>query len=228
MNQLGIRNDGLAHRIGRTEVLDDPLVDDGRDALPFTRNGVAVHGGGFVMLHLVQRGHVRAGHLGDSAKDLLSGCTGIAKTLVRAADLDDGLLALADQDGVEERREGLGIVDGGAARYDQGIVLAAIGGVEGDAGEVHRLEIVRAGHLMRHMEAHDVEGRQGGSALEREQRNAGAPHLIGHVDPGDVAALAGDTLLLVQYVIEDGDTLIGKADLIGIGIDEAGSIVRIG
>ena len=78
------------------------------------------------------------------------------------------------------------------------------------------------------MEAHDVEGRQGGSALEREQRNAGAPHLIRHVDPGDVAALAGDTLLLVQNVIEDGDTLIGKTDLIGIGIDEAGSILRIG
>jgi hypothetical protein len=97
-----------------------------------------------------------------------------------------------------------------------------------DARKIEALEIVGAGHLMRNVEANDVEGRDRRRALQRKQRDVRCAHLVGHVDPRDVAALAGQPGRLVEVAVEDGDALIGQADFIDVGVDEHAAMLRLG
>ena len=80
---------------------------------------------------------------------------------------------------------------------------------------------------MGNVETHHIERKDGSRTFEREQRDAGVTHEIRHVDPGYVGALAGDALLRVQDLVEDGKALVWKAYLVRVRIDEAGPVARI-
>ena len=228
LDDLHVGNDGLRDRVGGAKVLHHALVNHGPHVLAIARDRVAVRRAGLIMAHLIEGRHVNAADLRKLAEHLGTGHASVAQFAMALAELDDLLLALADHHAIEERRERLGVVDGRAAADDDGVVLTAIGRMKRDAGKVETLEVVGARHLMRHVEAHDVEGRDGSSALEREQRDSGGAHLIGHVDPRDVAALAGKTRGLVEIAVKNGDALVGQAHLVHVGVDQHAAVLSLG
>lgn len=118
------------------------------------------------MAHLVEGGDVDAADLRELAEHLVTGGTSVAQLAMTLTELDDLLLALADHHAVEKRREGLGVVNGRSAADDDGVVLAAVSRMQRNAGEVEALEVVGAGHLVRDVESHHVEGCDGRRALK--------------------------------------------------------------
>ena len=78
------------------------------------------------------------------------------------------------------------------------------------------------------METDDIKRSDGGSTLEREQRNACLAHGVTHIGPRHIATLAGDALGLVKDVVEDGDTLVGQTNLVHIRVDQAATVIGIG
>ena len=228
MHELGVGHDGLGDGVGGREIGDHPLADlDGRIGAD-ARDRVAVDGAGALVGDLVERGHVGAGDARQRREDLGARGARVAQAAVLGADLHQVLLALADEDGVDEGREGLGVVDRRAAREHERVVLAAVGGTQGDARQIEGLEHVGDGHLVRDVEPHRVEGGDRRRPLERQQRHARGAHGVGHVDPRHVAALAREALPGVQAGVEDGDALVGKADFVDVGVDEAGAVGRVG
>ena len=78
------------------------------------------------------------------------------------------------------------------------------------------------------MQADNIKRSDGGSALERQQRNTRLAHGVTHIGPRHIAAFAGDALGLVKNVVEDGDTLVGQTDLVYVRIDQATTVIGIG
>ncbi len=136
------------------------------------------------------------------------------------AKLNDLFLTLADQHAIEERGKGLGIIHGRTAADDDGVILAAIGGIKRNTGQIKALEVIGACHLVRNMESHNVEGRDGRRSFERQQRNMGLTHGISHIHPGDVAALTGQALSLVEVAVEDRNALVGQTDLVHVRVNQ--------
>ena len=56
--------------------------------------------------------------------------------------------------------------------------------------------------------------------LKGEERDVGRPHGRLHVHPGGVGPLGNGIVSLVEDLVEDLQTLVGQADLVGVGIDE--------
>lgn len=147
---------------------------------------------------------------------------------MQLADLEQRLLTLANQDGIEEGRIRLGVINRRSAGDDDGIVLGAVGRQQRNAGEIERLEKVCHGHLVRHVHTDDIKRGHGRCALERQQRDTGLAHGIAHIGPRHITALTGDALGLVKDVVQDGDTLVGQADLVHVRVNHAATIVGIG
>lgn len=53
-------------------------------------------------------------------------------------------------------------------------------------------------------------------------------HGIAHIGPRHIAALAGNALGLIEDVVQDGNTLVGQANLVHIRVNHAATIVGIG
>ena len=71
-------------------------------------------------------------------------------------------------------------------------------------------------------EADDVERAERSGTLEGEQGHVPFAHERGHVRPGEVGALAGHAVLLVDASVENRDAEVGLADLVDVRIDETG------
>ena len=228
MDELRIRHARLRKRIGGTKVLDNALVDYRRDVLALARHGVAMRRAGLVITHLIQGRHIGTGNCRELLDNLSAGDALVAQAAMQLTDLEQRLLALANQDGIEEGRIRLGVIHRRSAGDDDGIVLGTVGSQQRNAGEIERLEKVCHSHLVRHVHTDDVERGHGRCALERQQRNPRLAHGIAHIGPRYVAALAGNALGLIKDVVENGDALVGQTDLIHVRIDHAAAIVGIG
>ena len=228
MDELRIRHARLRKRIGGTKVLDDALIDNRRDVLALARHGVAMRRAGLVMTHLIQGRHIGTGDRRELLDNLSARDALVAQAAMQLADLEQRLLALANEDGIEECRVRLGVIHRGTTGDDDGVVLGTVGSQQRNAGEIERFEEVRHGHLVRHVHADDVERGHRRCTLERQQRNPRLAHGIAHIGPRHVAALTGNALGLIKDVIENGDALVGQTDLIHVRIDHAAAIVGIG
>ena len=152
---------------------------------------------------------------------------GLVLGLPLADDLGDrehDLLAVAEHGGVDEVRDGLGVERGVAAGDDDRVVLAAVGRVQRDPGEVEGVEHVGVAELGGEAQAEEVEGADRAVAVDGELRDrallvAGAHHLL-HVGPHRVGALGEDPVALVEHLVEDLDALVGQADLVGVGVHQ--------
>ncbi len=87
-------------------------------------------------------------------------------------DLDDGVFALAEDEGIDEGRERLGVEGAAAAGDDERVIVGALVGPDGDAGEVEHVEDVGVGHLVLEREAEDVELADAMAGLEAPERDA--------------------------------------------------------
>ena len=227
MDELSIRHARLRKRIGGTKVLDDALVDYRWDVLALARHGVAMRRAGLVMAHLIQGRHIGTGDRRELLDNLSARDALVAQAAMQLADLEQRLLALANEDGIEECRVRLGVIHRGTTGDDDGVVLGTVGSQQRNAGEIERFEEVRHSHLVRHVHADNVERGHRRCTLERQQRNPRLAHGIAHIGPRHVAALTGNALGLIKDVIENGDALVGQTDLIHVRIDHAAAIVGI-
>ena len=133
--------------------------------LSLTRNGIAMHCASSLVRHLVKRGHVGPRHASKGAQHLRTRGTRITEAAVLAAELNDMLLTLTDEDAVEDLGNRFRVIDGGSSGNDKRVVFSALTGKKRDAGQIERLEIVGCGHLVRDMKPHHVEGRYRRRAL---------------------------------------------------------------
>ena len=101
------------------------------------------------------------------------------------------------------------------------IVLVALVGAKGDAGKVKSLEDVGEDELVGEREADDVERAERSGTLEGEQGHVPFAHERGHVRPGEVGALAGHAVLLVDAPVENRDAEVGLTDLVGVRVGQA-------
>ena len=201
MNELRIGHARLRQRIGSAKVLDDALVDHRRHVLTLARHGIAVGRARLVVVHLIQRRHIGTGDGRESLDNLGAWDALVTQAAMQLADLEQRLLTLANQDGIEESRIRLGVINRRPAGDDDGIVLGAVDRQQRNAGEIERLEEVGDGHLVRHVYADNIERGHGRCALERQQRDTGLAHGIAHIRPWHITALAGDALGLVKDVV---------------------------
>ncbi len=189
-------NDGAGGSVPGVQVRDGPLADD----LP-----VRVETGAEDSLDLRQARETR----GPALAPRLRGHQG-------PGDLADHVLSLADHEGVDEGRHGQGVEGAGAAGDDEGMVLPARGGAEGDAAQVQHGEDVRVGQLVLEGEADEVEVAERRARLQRGERQAAADELGLEVRPGGVAPLRDDAGLRVEDAVEDLNAEVGHADLVDV------------
>ena len=79
-----------------------------------------------------------------------------------------------------------------------------------------------------HREGHDVEDPHRIAALVGEERDPAGAHLILHIGPRRVDALAPDALDAVEAVDEDAHAEVGHADFIRVGKAEGDAHVHVG
>ena len=76
---------------------------------------------------------------------------------MRINDLGEGLLALADEDRVEEGRNRLRVEGAGPAADNERVVLTPVDRAKRDTGEVERLEHVAVAQFVGQRDADEVE-----------------------------------------------------------------------
>ena len=86
-------------------------------------------------------------------------------------------------------------------------------------GSYHRFDHSLGVALIVWRFTHDL--RQAAAGLLHDIATPVFAHVIGHVDPGQVAALAAHTRLRVERAVEDGEAHVGQADLVDVGVHEA-------
>ena len=216
MHRLQEGHDGARER--RRQLLDDAALDDRRRG-PIDR----FEGGemaGAVVPRLVEGGDVGSRQRQQVAQARGAGRARALPAARQIGQLDDGLLALAQHEGVDEGRERLRVEGGAAARDHDGVVLAAVARARGDARQVEHVEHVRVGQLVLQGEAEDVEFAQGVARFEAPEGRARAAHLRLHVGPGREGAFAERVLAGVEQVVEDAEAHVGHADVVGVGVGQ--------
>ena len=135
-------------------------------------------------------------------------------------DHEDGLLAVADDGGVDEVGDGLGVEGGVAAGDDDRMGVVAVDRVQRDPAEVERGEHVGVAELGGETEAEEVEIAQGAVTVDGELRHRMGAHERLHVRPHRVGALGERVGALVEDFVQDHRALVGDADLVGVGVHQ--------
>ena len=174
-----------------------------------------------VVADLVHRGHVDAGDRGQLPEDGLPARP--AAALPGAddlGDLADGLLAVADHEGVDEVGHGLGVERAVAPGDHDGVLGPAVLTPHRHAGEVEALQHVRVHQLGGEAEGEHVELARVVVGVDREQRDTLGAHGRVHVEPGRVGALGQGVVTFVEDLVEDLEALVGEPDLVRVGVHE--------
>ena len=135
-------------------------------------------------------------------------------------DLPDGLLPLADDEGVDEGAHRSGVEGGWAAGDDQRVPLVPFLPAERNPAQFEHHQDVRVGELVLEGEADDVEGGKRPLRFQGAEGEAASAQQGLHVRPGGVAALAADVRQAVQDGVEDLEPEVGHPDLVGVGEGE--------
>ena len=138
----------------------------------------------------------------------------------QCVDFEHDVFGFAEDEGVDEGGERFGDERAGASGEDDRVVFGAVEAADGDAGEVEHLEDVGVGEFVGEGEAEGVEVAQAAAVFEREERLAVGAEAVGHVGPGGVAALGEGVGRVVEDVVEDGESAVGLADVVEVGVDQ--------
>jgi len=131
-------------------------------------------------------------------------------------DLKRRLLAVPDEEGVEEGGDRRGVQRADAARDDQRVPLAPVLRQQGDPRKIQHQEDVGVGELVAEREPHHVEVAGGAPRLERGERLPRGPQVLRVVGPRGEDALAQRPGPRVQDPVEQEDPEVGHPDLIGV------------
>jgi hypothetical protein len=183
---------------------------------------------------VVEHRHVDAGDLGDGKKALAARETGFLAARPRESDLRASRLAVADDERVEERRDGLGVRRRGAAAEHEGPLFAALARFEAglcaqrDAAEIEEIEAVGVRELELEREAEHVEIAQRTEILVRNEPEPAGAELFFHVGPGRVGALGERARVVVQDAVEDLEAEVAHPDVVDVREREADLGLELG
>ena len=113
------------------------------------------------------------------------------------------LLRLADEEGIDERGQRLGVRRHRPAGQHQGIGFGACDRPQGEAAQIKNVEHAREIQLVLQGKADHVEIAKPAPGFQREERERAAAQFLFHVGPGREDALARDPWGLVQKSVQD-------------------------
>ena len=215
MDDLRGGDDGLDGEIGPIHILHHTLAHllRGAGALPdphFLQCAVLpVH-------RLIKRRDIDPRDLGGLLKELLLGPALLPGLAVELDVLQGDLLALAHHEQVNEGGQGLRIIGAGPPRHDQRGQLRPVGGAQGQPRQIQHIQHIAVRHLIAQGKADDVEVGNGVAALQTVEQQPLPAHLVLHVPPGGIAALAPEAVHLVHQAVQDPAAQVGHTDLIGV------------
>ena len=237
MDHLDERHQLLAWIGPRTQVGDRPLLDpSGRVRIP---GRYARQSPGTVVGHVVTGRHVHAvdprqrpqqvGAPGSPVRRAVPGAAEIDQHIV---DLSHDLLAVTEDEAVDEVGQRLGVEGAVPTGHHQRMIVGTVGAPDRHPGQVDEVEDVRVDELGRQIEGDDVEIRRRMLGFDGEQGHSGRPHRRLHVDPGGVGPLGGRVGAFVQDLVEDLQALVRQADLVRVRVHEqpghhAGSMLHL-
>ncbi len=159
-------------------------------------------------MDIVEGRHIRAGHLRQSVQPFRAGHVGVPDLGVDIHEVGDQLLAVADQENVGKIGNRFGIEEGDRpADKDERIAVAAIFGVDGDAGHPQHVDHVQKIHLERDRKSDEREGGQRRGRFQRHKLIARFGEDLAHVIVGHKGALAAG---LRQFVKQPPGRLIAQ------------------
>ena len=221
VDRLGQRHQGLLRVRPLVEVHDRVLGDAVRDPVPVGRHPLDAAVGQVV--DVVKPWYVDISGLGEPEQQLLA--TARAALGLEGAgdggDVENCLLAVAENCGVDEVGDRLGVEGAVPADEDDRVVVRPWPGVERDAGEVERVEHVGVAQLGAEADAEDVERPDRPVRVDGELRHLVLAHQRLEVGPHRVGALGQDVGLLVEHLVQDHDALVGQADLVRVRVHQA-------
>ena len=142
-------------------------------------------------------------------------------------DLEDRLLPVADQEGIEEGSDGRRVQRADPAAEDQGILLPPLGGGQRNPGQVEHGEQVRVGQFVAEGKPQEVELGGGTPRFQGGQRESPPPEMFLHVPPGREDPLAERPRAVVQDLMQEEDPEVGHPDLVHVGKPEEDADPRI-
>ena len=145
--------------------------------------------------------------------------------------LQDSLLAVAHDRGVDEVRRRLGVERRMTPRDDDRVIVAAIARMQGYAGKVERGQQVRVAELGGERDPEEVEVPQPPVTVHGELGDPLAAQERLHVRPHGVGPLGEGIGSFVDDLVQDHDALVGQTDLVGVGIHQRparGQLLTVG
>ena len=181
-----------------------------------------------VILVVIEAGHIHAAQRSQPFQPLRAGNAFLFAGVQHVGDLDDGVLAVADQKRVDEQMKGLRVKRAGAARQHDGVILPALGREHRHAAQVHHLQHVGIAHLVLEGKADDVKAGKRRMAFQRAQRNFAFSKFTKHVHPRHAYPLAHGIGQFVENAVEDFHAQVAHGHLVGIGKAEGKGDFRLG
>ena len=213
-----VRDDRPQRR--RRQARDDPLDDRHGDFIflrtgPLPRRDPLDCAVGAVFRGIEGR-NVHAPHPPELFKRCGTGCAGLFPLAQDIHQVEDQLLALADREGIEEIRHRFGVERAVSAADNQGMMLAARGGAQGDARQVQRLKRVGVERFIWKRDSHQVEIRHRAAAFEREERHPLPPHRRLHIGPRQEHPLGERVRPRIDDLVQDGQPEVRHADVVDV------------
>lgn len=136
------------------------------------------------------------------------------------SDFDDHVFAFADNEEVEEGSHRFGIEYGRSACEEEGRVIGAIGGAQGEAGEVDDGEDIGVGEFGLKRDADKVHFVERIFGLMIEEIESAVAQFGFHVLRGGIGAFAPAPVEIVEDGVEDEDADVSETEVVEIGEDE--------
>ena len=224
LHDLSRGNDGLCGIVRLVHILNDALEHRFGCAL---LGGDGLHRAVVVVVDVVKARHIDAAHLRRLHEKLVLAPPLAPRLAVQLDELDVHLLALADDGEVQKVCDGLAVVHRCTARDDERGELRVLGRMQRDARKVKHIQDGGKCHLIADGKGNDVKLIERVEGFERVERDVRLAHLLLHIAPGCVAALAPYALHIVHHAVEDAHAEIRHTDLIGIGKAEGDACVDL-
>jgi len=141
----------------------------------------------------------------------------VAHCVPRLHQFDEGVFSFTDDEDVEEVGDGFGVEGAVPAADDQRMRRVAVGTVDGESGQIEKLEGVGVELLVGDADGEDVETGDRPVAFECVERDAGPAHLRDHIRCGKVGAFGQDVGPAVEGVVKDGQREVGHPQVVYIG-----------
>ena len=227
VDQFGERHDRRlpCGRLGKA--LPDALINARRNVVEFgTRPCSFLLSLGFIE-PIVKRRHIDALDMRCGAQEFLARRARALHAPMQLQYLGQRLLAFAQEEQIEKRRERFSIKRARTTCHDKGKTFIAVCAAQRNIRQIEQFKHVGSHELMRKRDADGVEFVKGGAAFKGKSGNAFAAHEINHVGRRKIASLGIHAFHGIDHVAQYAHRLIRLSQFIRVGIDHAEMIVRI-